>query len=551
MIYLYLFGLKSLFKSLFITQASTTTSSDQGSTTTSSSGPTTTPAPLEGQTALEHYISYKDDAYSWDSPSWTVHGNPSDSGLSDYAWIRLNSQRYLNSTWIAEGEIWKHNIMICAGNVQTNSDDVGMLWINGDGMSDDIAEYPRRNSEFKKLCDQAAQLGTVGAILHGIPKTVRFVGQDESWSEQLQSHGAAYYFSGDAPISAIAEFPEVKAVSMALDAIDEYLQQNGIRSKAITRWSITGGSKRGGVSLATAAADPRIAVIHPNVQNVFHAMPEVFLNDLNALGGYNSGWGTHFDDGWYHFWLTPSEKRNIAEYALNLNKHHKDRMTSIPTHFVLGSQDVMMHLDNVNVWWDQGWSSKQRTTMNILPNTGHSSGGDENTHPMHIYIQAMINNEIDQLPYLDWNYSDENTIRACILRPVSGLEVFVYRGVADQGRDFRGQGPKNQNIFQEVAFCDNVDGGGSNLECFDHQDNNISVSDVGGGCFEFTDNNSLPNGRYSAMWLTAEFQTNYQNRDGENYVFKQSSGPLIRPNTMPFSICSSIDDCDLTGVGRA
>ena len=69
-------------------------------------------------------------------------------------------------------------------------------------------------------------------------------------------------------------------------------------------------------------------------------------------------------------------------------------------------------------------------------------------------------------------------------------------------------------------------------------------------CFEFSDNNSLPNGRYSAMWLTAEFQTNYQNRDGNSYVFKQSSGPLIQPNTMPFNICASYDNCDLTGVNR-
>lgn len=310
----------------------------------------------------------------------------------------------------------------------------------------------------------------------------------------------------------------MKAVSMAMNAIDEYLQQNGVRTEPITRWSVTGGSKRGGVTLAAGGSDPRVAVMHPDVQNVFQAMPECFLNDLNALGGYNSGWGTHFDDGWYHFWLTPSEKRDVARYALDLNTYHKDKITSIPTHFVMGSQDIMMHLDHINVWWDQDWSTKQRTTMNILPNTGHSSGDAENADPMHIYLQATINNEIDQLPYLDWTYSNDDTIRACFLRPVSGVEVFLYRGVSESGRDFRGKGPFNADIFSEVASCDNTDNGGASLECFDYEANNIAFSGTGDGCYEFTDENVLENGKYSAMWLTTHFQTNYQNREDRKSV---------------------------------
>merc|ERR1711879_389400 len=290
----------------------------------------------------------------------------------------------------------------------------------------------------------------------------------------------------------------------------------------------------------------RVATMQPGIQNVFQAMPECFLNDLNALGGYNRGWATHQEDGWYDFWLTPSAKRDVAEYALNVNKHHQARMTDVPTHLILGSGDVMMHLDNINVWWDSNWSAKQRTTMHIQPNQGHSTG-QGNDDPKHIVMQAMINGETDTLPYLDWTYTSDNTIQVCVLRPQGGLEVFVYRGVAANGRDFRILGTTNQNIFEEVAFCDNVDGGGSNLECFDHQDNNIAINAVGNGCYTFTDNNSLANGKYAAMFVNIEFQTNYQDPSGTSYVYKQSSGPLIQPNTFPFNICSSIDNCDLTG----
>ena len=101
--------------------------------------------------------------------------------------------------------------------------------------------------------------------------------------------------------------------------------------------------------MAVTAAEPRVAMAFPVIQDVFHAMPEVFAYDLNCLGGYNSGWGSHMRQGWYRWFLTESDKRDRAELSLNLNKYHKERMVNLPMQFLLGSQDMMMHIDNINV----------------------------------------------------------------------------------------------------------------------------------------------------------------------------------------------------------
>jgi len=142
----------------------------------------------------------------------------------------------------------------------------------------------------------------------------------------------------------------------------------------------------------------------------------VFAHDLNCLGGYNSGWAAHQKAGWYRWFLTESDKRQKAELSLNLNKYHKERMVNLPMQFLLGSQDMMMHLDNINVWWDQDWATPQKSSFFIQPNQGHS-GGRGNDDAMYIMIQALINNEIESLPYLDWSYSNDDTLKVCLVRP--------------------------------------------------------------------------------------------------------------------------------------
>ena len=518
-----------------------TTSKPAGTTRPETTSSKTTTRPNGDMTDLERYISTTDEAYSWIDNNWNIYGDDF-MNLADYNWITLTSQQYLNDTFVENG-IWRHNVILCVGKeLDMNAADVGMMWLSGYGVGPDVGEYPKRQQEFEKTCEQAARLGTVGVILDGVPTMVKFHDADEAESEGFQITGASYYFDGDADISAIAEFPEAKAVSMTMNMVDEYVLSKGLRSSPITRWSVTGGSKRGGATLAVAAAEPRVAVAFPVIQNVFHAMPEVFAHDLNCLGGYNSGWAAHQKAGWYRWFLTESDKRQKAELSLNLNKYHKERMVNLPMQFLLGSQDMMMHIDNINVWWDQDWATPQKSSFFIQPNQGHS-GGRGNDDAMYIMIQALINNEIESLPYLDWSYSNDDTLKVCLVRPTASFTGKLYRGISASGRDFRGRGSHNENIFEEVASCD------GSMNCEVQSGSGLNFNDQGNGCFEFEDNNSL-NGKYSAMFFTVYFETGYVDGEGDNLIHTQSSGPLVRPNNLPFAGTCTESSCDLTGIDK-
>ena len=314
--------------------------------------------------------------------------------------------------------------------------------------------------------------------------------------------------------------------------------------------SVTGGSKRGGATLAVTAAEPRVAMAFPVIQNVFHAMPEVFQHDLNCLGGYNNGWGGHYRAGWYRWFLTPSEKRDQAELSLNLNKYHKERITNVPMQFLLGSNDRMMHLDNINVWWDNDWTAPQKSSLYIQPNAGHSGGDEENFQAMHIMAQALIKNEIDELPYMEWSYSDDNTLKICIHRPTAKFYGSLYWGQADNGRDFRGGGQNDDN-FSEIGSCDGSSSDGENVEIV-CGDGAYVMTELGNACFGFEDTHVLANGEYSAMFMTIAFETEYESPDGDNYDYMQSTGPLVRPNTLPFAgTCVDNQNCDLSSIDRA
>ena len=62
--------------------------------------------------------------------------------------------------------------------------------------------------------------------------------------------------------------------------------------------------------------------------------------------------------------------------------------------------------------------------------------------------------------------------------------------------------------------------------------------------------NPLEDGEYSAMFFTVYFETDYLSTDGENLVHTQSSGPLVRPNTLPFEGTCTKDSCDLEGITK-
>ena len=382
------------------------------------------------QTELQKYVSSRDSAFDWivDHTYQPFTINELGKGLKnliEYKWITLTSQFYLNSTFVDPelGGTWTHNVLLCHGkpNENSNFDEIGYIKLqqiqDESRPKTQLRSMPKSSSKhvIQSACQAAAEQGTVGIRIEGIPAEVKYVGENKPQTEGVQAIGANYYFSKGAHISAIAEFAEVKAVVMAMEMADEYLISEGYRSTKITKWGVMGDSKRGAVTFTTAAADPRMAFGAPRINTVEMARSEVFRNDLNALGGANGGWSRHINNNWYEDWLRPSEKRNLADTSLSL-KNHVDKLENIPMYMPLGAQDTMMHIDNINAWWDSIFRISNNLTLHLIPNQGHTAAGF--TPVFNIFPQAIAENKVEQLPRLNWKYATtfrkQDTVNVCL-----------------------------------------------------------------------------------------------------------------------------------------
>ena len=82
------------------------------------------------------------------------------------------------------------------------------------------------------------------------------------------------------------------------------------------------------------------------------------------------------------------------------------------------------------------------------------------------------------------------------------------------------------------------------LETFSNNDCRPTMAGVelkvlGDRCYDFIDTNVEPEGVYSAMYVEAKFNTDIVSvgPQGGEIVSTQTTGPLVLPNTYPFSLC--------------
>merc|ERR1711912_37481 len=142
----------------------------------------------------------------------------------------------------------------------------------------------------------------------------------------------------------------------------------------------------------------------------------------------------------------------------------------------------MMHIDNINAWYDDEMRHLEKINLNLVPNKVHN------------------------LPFLHWEYKtihrDQDTILACLIRPTETISlVKVWRGVSESGRDFRekngasGSTKVNQNIFSEHMDCSYENGA---IVC-PELENGVEFQNIndGSNCYHFTDTNVEADGVYS------------------------------------------------------
>jgi PhoPQ-activated pathogenicity-related protein len=156
-------------------------------------------------------------------------------------------------------------------------------------------------------------------------------------------------------------FPMVKSATRAMDAVQAWAKDRP--QGEITRFVVTGGSKRGWTTWLTGAVDNRVIAIAPMVIVMLN-MAAQGPNQLEVWGNYSEQIDDYVRRGLMERVQTPEGK---ALWTMVDPYTFRDRLT-IPKLLINGSNDRYWTLNALDLYWN---GLKGPKHLIELPNAGH------------------------------------------------------------------------------------------------------------------------------------------------------------------------------------
>ncbi|HRR85139.1 MAG TPA: PhoPQ-activated protein PqaA family protein, partial [Phycisphaerae bacterium] len=220
---------------------------------------------------LAGYIDKKDATYSWTTVS-TSESDPESP-------IRYAELRMVSQTW--RGIEWKHRMaVVCPLKPQTTSH--ALLIISG-GSWREGQEQPKLDKdsrEFKLATTIAGACGMPVAFVMHVPFQPMFGGLKED--QIISKTFDEYLKTGDEEWPLL--LPMTKAAVRAMDTAQDFAKKEWRID--ISKFIVTGASKRGWTTWLTGASDKRVVAIAPMVIDVLN-MAEQMKHQKETYGTYS------------------------------------------------------------------------------------------------------------------------------------------------------------------------------------------------------------------------------------------------------------------------
>jgi PhoPQ-activated pathogenicity-related protein len=212
---------------------------------------------------LEAYVNKPDDSFAFELTA------VEQVGAAKAHVIKLTSQ-----TW--QGHVWTHWLSVYVP-AEIKRPGHAMLLVNG-GDNGNGARY--NQGEGPVLAQAAAMTGTITANLEQVPNQPLFGGMKE---DAIISYTFEQYLNGEGSDWPLL-LPMAKSAVAAMDAIQAYTRDE--LDSEVSKFFVTGGSKRGWTTWLSAAVDDRIFGIAPVVIDTL-SLPEQSVHQLKSYGKYS------------------------------------------------------------------------------------------------------------------------------------------------------------------------------------------------------------------------------------------------------------------------
>ncbi len=193
-------------------------------------------------------------------------------------------------------------------------------------------------------------------------------------------------------------FPMVKSAVRAMDMLQAFGKE---KNKPVTRFVVTGASKRGWTTWLTGSIDDRVKAIAPMVIPTLNFKAQN-RHQLEDFGRYSEQIDDYTGRGLMEN-LDDPDRHRLWMMVDPLSR--RDRLT-LPKLQINGTNDPYWTLDSMNIFWDD---LKGPKWVVYLPNAGH--GLDKNREYATNGIGAIFRHAIGgkAFPELSWKHGDTDS----------------------------------------------------------------------------------------------------------------------------------------------
>ena len=433
------------------------------------------------ETALDRYVANPDPNYKYELVS-TIPG----PGYTTYV-LDLTSQQWRTSEDVNK-PIWKHWLTIVKPDKVSSA--TGFLFITGGSVIDKAPTQPD-----PMLTSAALATNTVASELRGIPnEPLTFTGETKPRSEDsiIAYTWDKFLRTGDEtwPL----RLPMTKAAVRAMDTITAFCKTPQAGGVDVSKFLVSGGSKRGWATWTTAAVDKRVVAIVPFVIDLLN-MELSFEHHYRAYGFYSPAVKDYEDMGTMKWSGTPRYRELLK---IEEPYSYRDRLT-LPKLIVNAGGDQYFLPDSSQFYFGDLKGEKH---LRYVPNTNHSLRGSDARETMQAFYESVINGT--PRPKYSWKFEKDGSIH--MKAGTQPTEVRLWQATNPKARDFR-------------------------LDTIGKAYTSSVLEDQGGRTY--VGKVAKPSQGYTAYFVEITYPSMGKDGPGK-YPFKFTSGVRVMPDTLPF-----------------
>ncbi len=430
-------------------------------------------------TALDRYVAAPDSSFTWKA----VRDLPAEGVTATL--IDMTSQRWLTEKEV-ERPLWTHWLTVI--RPQTVTSDIAFLYITGGSLDrDPPAEPPAW------LVDAARDTGTVTAELRLVPNQPVVFTDDPTHAGRSEDDFIAYTWNkflrtGDERWP--ARLPMTKSAVRAMDAVTAFTSSSAGGGHAATRFVVSGASKRGWTTWATAAVDSRVIAIAPAVIDLLNIEPS-FKHHFQAYGAWSDAVQDYVDQGIMKWLGTPQFK---ALMRIEEPYEYRDRLT-MPKFIMNASGDQFFLPDSSQFYFDQLPGEKH---LRYVPNASHSLDKTDALESVEAFYASIVNGT--PRPDINWTFERDGSIK--VIAKDRPSEVVMWQASNPDARNFR------QDVIGDAYQSTTLTPSGPNT---------------------WVGRVPAPKKGWTAFFVEMSFPT------GGKYPLKVTTGIRVLPDTLPYA----------------